>query len=90
MVFYEPGSCQGITVDTPCLVILSEESDKFSVSVCEPTHKEASVVLTLDKEYKLIKKPITVKVTVENGKTVLNIDTNYATGEPRRTEFVLS
>ena len=89
MAFYEAGSCLGVTVDSPCLVILSEENGILTVSVSEPTHKVNAVRLTLDKEYELLNAPITVKVSAKSGNTVLDINTDYATGEPRRVSFKL-
>lgn len=87
IAFYEAGSCCGVTAHQPCLVILSEEDGNISVSVSEPTHKVTAVKVTLDKKYELMDAPLTVNVSEENGKTVLDIDTDYATGEPRRVIF---
>lgn len=89
MAFYEAGSCCGVTAHQPCLVILSEENGALTVSVSEPTHKANDVKVTLDKKYELIDAPLTVKVSEENGKTTLDIDVDYATGEPRRVSFKL-
>jgi len=87
MAFYEAGSCSGVTVDSPCLVILSEENGRLTVSLSEPTHKLKRVKLTLDREYRALSAPLTVNVTAVDGSTVLDIDTDYATGEPRRVEL---
>ena len=43
-VFYEAGSCNGVTVSAPCIVMVSEDS----VSVSDPTHKLDSITVSVD------------------------------------------
>lgn len=46
-VFYEAGSCNGITVSAPCIVMVSEENGTTTVSVSDPTHKLESVTVNV-------------------------------------------
>ena len=43
-VFYEAGSCNGVTVSAPCIVMVSDDS----ISVSDPTHNLSSVTVTVD------------------------------------------
>ena len=43
-VFYEAGSCNGVTVSAPCIVMVSDDS----ISVSDPTHKLSSITVSVD------------------------------------------
>ena len=47
-VFYEAGSCNGVTVSAPCIVMVSEENGATTVSVSDPTHKLNSVTVSVN------------------------------------------
>lgn len=82
MVFWEKGTCGGITVDRPCIVMLKEAEGCIEISVSDPTHEETEIKLTLDFEgitldeenssvFASFKNGVLIASTVENdGKTI--------------------
>lgn len=81
IVFYEAGECAGIKVDKACIVTFSENNDKLKIKVCEPTNKEETVTVEINRELKLISAD--KRYTVENSKTtklVLNVKDSVGEG----------
>ncbi len=80
IVFYEAGECAGIKVDKACIVTFSENNDKLKIKVCEPTNKEESVTVEINRELNLISAD--KRYTVERAKTTkLVLDVNDSVGE---------
>lgn len=89
IVFHEAGDFDGISTDKPCIMALKFGNGTLSLSVCEPTHKESSVKITLNTLYTLDQAPIDAKIDNENGKTTVTFNTENSTGEPKRATFRL-
>lgn len=87
ITFYEAGECAGVEASKSCIVALYENGDSLSVSVSDPTQKEAEVTLTLDKKYAPIKLPLKVGVEEVDGKTVITAKTEGLVGEALRLLF---
>lgn len=49
IVFWQPGSFEGITVDKPMIVMLRDMGDTLQLALTDPTHKEKSGTITFDR-----------------------------------------
>ena len=88
ITFFEAGECCGIKVDKPCIVSVLEEGDTFTVSVCEPTHKQNAVKLTLDGKYTVVSCPLLAAIGERCGRTVITADVRELSGESVKVIFV--
>ncbi len=80
IVFYEAGECAGIKVDKACIVTFSENNNELKIKVCEPTNKEETVTVEINRELNLISADN--RYTVEKTKiTKLVLDVKDSIGE---------
>ena len=84
-VFHEPGECEGISVDTPCIVALTKKGSEFTLAVTDPTHKRDRIALTLDKRIALISASDKLVVDIKEEKT--NIVANVFMAHGRKFEM---
>ena len=84
-VFHEPGECDGISVDTPCIVAVTKKGNEYTLAGTDPTHKRDKVVITLDKSIA----PISVsdKMLVDKKGDKTNIVTNVFMAHGRKFEI---
>lgn len=47
-VFWEAGSCNGVTASEACTLMIKEENGAVTVSVSDPTHQLSSATVTID------------------------------------------
>ncbi len=87
IIFWEAGSFRGITVDQPCIIMICEKEDRYSLSVCEPTHKLSSVRLVLENKMRPISRNSDKITVAEEDKITVTIDTRMAVGRDFCIDF---
>ena len=85
--FFEAGECCGIKAASPCIVSILDGAQEFTVSVLDPTHKNDTVKLTLDRKYAPANLPILASLSERCGKTVITANTKELSGESIRITF---
>ncbi len=90
MVFWQAGSCCGITADTPCIVMLKEIDGAVQLAVSEPTQKKQAVRLCIDRMLTAKSADPRIAAVCEKEKTALTFDFSDAQGETLGTEFSVS
>ena len=87
-VFHNAGECEGIKVTEPCIVGVTERDGYYRVSVCDPTHKLASVTVTVDRKLTLTDTMYRFAVNCdETAEITANLES--AAGEAFSAEFVI-
>ncbi len=90
IVFWKAGTFENITVDKPCIVMLTgDEKKEFSLSVSDPTHKlsDAKITVKTDCGIKNCDDKITAKT--ENGEKILNVDFRDTNGGTLYINFMI-
>ena len=84
-VFHEAGECEGISVDTPCMVAVTKKGSEYTLAITDPTHKRDRIVLTLNKRIN----PISAsdKILVDRKGDETNIITNVFMAHGRKFEI---
>jgi len=80
-VFRSAGSCEGITVENPCIVMKKEENGITKISVSDPTHKLNGMVIKLDGAYNIVDADDSVSVKTEDNSTVISINCTDSCGK---------
>lgn len=80
MVFWQAGSCCGITADTPCIVMLKETDGGVQIAVSEPTQKLQTVRLCIDRALTASSADPRIATVCEAGKTELTFDFSVGKG----------
>ena len=75
-MFYEPGECEGVSVDKPCIITASKDQDTFCFAVSDPTQKLTEINITLDfaSEPLFLDEGVTTCSCVEKTKIKINCD----------------
>ena len=84
-VFHEAGECEGISVDTPCIVAVTKKGSEYTLAITDPTHKRDKIVLTLNKRINPISASDKILVDQKGEKT--NIITNVFMAHGRKFEI---
>jgi hypothetical protein len=79
-VFHEAGECEGIRVNAPCIVAITEKCGEYRLSVCDPTQKAEAVEIEINREIDVISNSKKVTVSVNGGKSTVSVDTVKAYG----------
>lgn len=87
ITFHAAGECMGVKVSAPSIVSILKKDGEMTVSVADPTHKNDTIKVTLDKKYKLISAPFTASITEKNGRTVFTANVKEVAGEAQRATF---
>ena len=87
MVFHEAGKCEYISVNKPCMVVLTEEKGELEIGVTDPTHELEELKVTVSAKLELIEANPKMSVSVGNEKTDISIDVKLANGRPFRAKF---
>lgn len=86
-VFHKAGRIDGVEVDKPCILSISESEGVYTLAVTDPTHKSEYVNITLDKEAELLDKSHTVTVAVKGGETKISVRTFMAHGRRYEVKY---
>ena len=87
--FWQAGSVSFIRAGQPSSVIAQEKNGELEVAVSDPTQRQTSVTVTLNKRgYVLQQKDVRVQVLATAPKIRLRVDVTGAAGESIRTVFV--
>lgn len=75
-VFWEAGSCNGVTVDSACTLMVKEENGKVTVSVSDPTHslENAKITIKLSSLGSNITSDSNINATVNGDTLTLDVD----------------
>ena len=87
IIFWEAGSFGEITVDHPCIVTVGETNDRYTLSVCEPTHKLAAIQCTLARKMLPVSQNSDKISVVCSDVTTVTVDTTLAVGRDFVIEF---
>ena len=79
-VFHEPGECEGIAVDTPCIVAITRKGSEYTLAVTDPTHKRDKITVTLDKPISTISASDKMIVRHKDNKTIIGVNVCMAHG----------
>lgn len=86
IVFWERGSFAELEVSEPMLVMI-REGDGVTVSVCDPTQKLDSAVITIKGNFTGSDVPARVNTLISGAQTVLEVNFSNALGRTIETEF---
>ena len=91
-VFYEADSFDGITTDTPCIIMTEQLGDSFKLSVCEPTQLAKEGKIIVERKLKCTKhsRELTVDTESLEGKTVIIANFDNLAGKNLVAEFTLA
>ncbi len=84
-VFHKAGRIDGIEVDKPCILSVSENDGVFTLAITDPTHKLEYVNIIIDGEVEILDKSHAVKVATKGGVTKISVRTFMSHG--RRYEI---
>ena len=91
-VFYAAESFDGITTDTPCIIMTEQLGDSFKLSVCEPTQLAKEGKIIVERKLKCTKhsRELTVDTESLEGKTVIIANFDNLAGKNLVAEFTLA
>ena len=86
MVFWEAGTYEGITVNAPCILMIREQTGKFTLSASDPSQSLSSLKITLNR--KLYPTRLDPQMTeAGTDKTVLTLSFRGIEGKTLQGEF---
>ncbi|MBR2404194.1 MAG: Ig-like domain-containing protein [Clostridia bacterium] len=87
-VFWQAATLDGISAANPCTVVKKVENDLVTMAVSDPTHKLATITLTLnDTDAVLVGTPENVTFEQTGGNTVITIEPSDFSGQGYEFSF---
>ena len=86
-VFHKAGSCEGVSVSSPCIVMLSEKNGEVEICINDPSHELEGGVVIIDKLLSAYEIGDRLKSYIVDGKTVIVADFKDANGRALRAKF---
>lgn len=80
-VFHKPGRLDGISAQTPLILMTHTEKGTLSLSACDPTQLQAQIAFSMEKPLSVLQSDPAITRNTENGQTQFRIDCSNAHGK---------
>ncbi len=80
-VFWRAGDYDGISTDSPLVIMQRPHAQGHTLTLADPTHKLNEAAITLDGIYYCTSLPENITLSHQSGKTLINIDFSNSGGE---------